>query len=112
MLDALVLADRAIENAPLAAVGARAGERITAKAHGFDTDQDAFRVEAVEKIFESFSLLADAVVVGDEKIVDEHRIRIDRAPAHLLDAPDLDLRAVEIGVKQRHSVGRFLAFAA
>src|SRR4029077_4972157 len=112
MLDALVLAYGPSEHAPLTPVGARPRQSITPKPNSFDADQDALGVEAVEKIAEPLAFFSNTVLDADEQIVDEHRIRIDGPPAHLSNSPDLDLRAVEVSVKQRHSVRRLPSFRA
>ena len=44
------------------------------------------------------------------EIVIEGLVRIDRVPAHLQDFAHLDLGAVEVGIEQRQTVGRLLAF--
>src|SRR5436853_255781 len=112
MLDALVLSNGAVEHAPLAPIGAGTRQCIAPETDRFNADENAFRIETVEKIAKALSFLTDAVLIADEEIVDEHRVRIDRAAAHFLDAPDFNFRAVEIGVEERHPFRRFFAFAS
>src|SRR6185437_6513150 len=65
MLDALVLADRAIEYDAVARISGRAAKGILADAHGFGAKQDTFRIEAVQDIGEALALLADPVRIRD-----------------------------------------------
>src|SRR5579864_1356377 len=110
MLYALVLSERPTEDAPFATVGAGARECIAPEPHGLDADQDALGIETVEQITEALALFADAIFVADEKIIDEHGVRIDGTSAHLLDAADFDLRTIESGVEKCHSIRRLSAF--
>ena len=105
MLDALVLADRAVEHHALARIGGGAAQRILADADGFHADEDALGVEAIEDVAEAPPLLADAVGLGHEQPVDEDGVGVDRLAAHLGDLAHLDLGAVEVGVKNRDAIG-------
>lgn len=71
MLYALVLADGAAEDNPLAGVPGGAAQRVLAYAHGLGRDQDALGVEAVQDVAEALAFLTDAVAVGNEQAVDE-----------------------------------------
>jgi hypothetical protein len=79
-------------------------EGVLADRDGLGADQDALRIQAVQKIIKALAFLADAVLLGHAQPVDEDLVRIDRVPAHLVDQPHLDLAAVEIGKKQRKPV--------
>src|SRR3569832_616034 len=99
MLDALALADGAAEHLAFARITRGAVQRIAAKTDGLRSDQDARGIKTVEQIAEAFAFFADAVFIGHEQIVDEHRVRIHRGTTHLRDAAYLDLRAIERGVE-------------
>ena len=60
-------------------------------------DNDALRIEAMQQVVEALALLPDAVRVGNEEVLDEDAVRIDRGSAHLGDPTHLDLAAIELG---------------
>src|SRR5690606_4808637 len=75
-------------------------------------DQDALRIDAVKDIFKPLPLLTDQVVFGDRQAVDKDRVGIDGLAAHFLDALDIDIFAVEIGIEKRHAARRLAALIA
>ena len=70
---------------PLERIGRCPSQGVLTNANTFRTDQGSFRVHGVQDVAESLALLADQVLVGDEQIVDEQHVRVDRLAAHLLD---------------------------
>ena len=60
-LNALVFADRAVEDPAFAGVRRRLGDEPPRVADGLGGDQDALGVEAVEQIPESLALFADQI---------------------------------------------------
>ncbi len=109
MLDSLVLADGSPEHDPLARILGGSPQGIPADADRFARHQDPLGVQAVQDILEPLPFLADAILLGHEQIVYEHRVGVHGVAAHLADAAHLHFGAVEIGVEQRHPVGRSLA---
>ncbi len=70
-LDALVLADGAVEDDAVLGVRRRFVDEPVAVADAFGGDEDALGVEAVEDVAETFAFLADQVLGGDFQVVDE-----------------------------------------
>ena len=69
MLDALVLADRPVEDDALPRIARGAAERVLTDADRLDRNQDAFRIETVKDVGKALPLLADAVLFGPHPIV-------------------------------------------
>ncbi len=109
MLDALVLADRAVEHNALLGVLRGAGERATPESHGFGGNQDALRVHAMQDVLEALALLADAVGLRDRHAIEEHLVGVDALAAELLDLAHLDMLAVEVSVEKREAIGGLAA---
>ncbi len=103
MLDALVLADRPVENNAFLGVGGSALQGTAPEADRFGGDQDALRVHAVQDVLEALALLADAVLFRHRVGVEEHLVRVDGVAPHLLDLPHFDLPAVEVGIEEREA---------
>src|ERR1700733_13231576 len=106
MLNALILSDRTIEYHTFPGVFCRAAERILADPDCFDRNQDAFGIETMQNVGKALALLADPIRIRNEKAIDENRIGVDRLAAHLRDSMDIDLRSIEIGVKDRDAIRR------
>jgi hypothetical protein len=64
MLDALVLADRPVEDDALARVLGGAAQRVLADRDRLRGDQQPLRVQAVQDVREALAFLADAIGVG------------------------------------------------
>ena len=86
--------------------GAR--QRHLAEPDRFGRDQDAFRIHAVQDVFEAAAFLAEAIFHRNFEILDEQFVGIDGLAAHLLDLVHRDAAAIEIGVEQAQAVGRAL----
>src|SRR5882762_2035360 len=96
MLDGLVLADGPIEYHPLPCVARRATQRVLGDSGRTGGDDDALGVEAVEEVVEPPPLFADSILLGNEQVLDENRIRVDGGPAQLRNPPHFDLLPVEL----------------
>src|SRR5258707_11633087 len=105
MLDTLVLSDRPIENHAFPRIFCRPAERVLANSNGFDRDQDALGIEAVQDIRKPLALLADPIGIRNEKTINEDGIGIDRLAAHFRNSMDINLRSIEIGIEDRDAVG-------
>ena len=101
MLDRLVLADRPVEHHALLRVLGGARHGAAPQPDELRRDQDALGIHAVQDVLEALALLADAIGLGHRQRVEEHLVRVDRVPAHLLDLAHLDVLAVEVGIEQR-----------
>src|SRR5439155_15391535 len=99
VLDALVLADRAVEDDALVSVACGALERHAAQADRLGGDQDALRVHAVQDVIEAAALFAQPVLDRDAQVVDKELVRVDRLAPHLRDLAHLDGLAVEVAIK-------------
>ncbi len=106
MLDRLVHADRPVEHDATLGVVGRARYRDMAEPDGFGRDQDALRIHAVQDVFKTPPLLAEAILNGNLEILEEQLVRVDRLATHLLDLVHRDPLAIEVRVEQAQSVGR------
>src|SRR5688572_6156438 len=103
MLDALVAADRTVEDDAFLGVLRGALERRLAQPDSLRGDEDAFGIHAVQDVFEAAALLADAVGGRRAQPVDEELVGVDAAASHLVDRAHLDPGAVEVGVEEAHA---------
>src|SRR5439155_7711500 len=80
--DALVLADRASEHDTLAGILGGAIDKPVAVADAFGGDQRALGVETVENVLEALAFLADQVLCGELKVIEEELVSlvIDHVP--------------------------------
>ncbi|KRQ96847.1 hypothetical protein CQ10_29975 [Bradyrhizobium valentinum] len=83
MLDALILADRAIEHYALPGVARRAAQGVLSDPDGFDRDQDPLGIEAMQDVGKALSLLTDPVRIRNEEAIDEDGVGIHRLASHL-----------------------------
>ena len=109
MLDALVHADRAVEHNAFLSITCGATQGVLADAYGLDGDQHAFGVETVQDVAEALACFANQVLIGNEQVVDEHCIGVDRLAAHLGNALDFHPAAINVGIEHADAVGRALA---
>ena len=98
-LDALVSADRAVEDDPFAGVLRGPLHEPVAIADAFRCDQDPLGVPAVDDVAETFALLADQVLGWDFQVVDvdRGRLMID----HQVERLDLDRAIGSMQVDQK-----------
>ena len=106
MGNGLVLADRAVEHDTVLGVLDGDVQGGAADADLLHRDDDALGVEPVDQVVEALADLADDLVVTDREVVDEQLVGVERRPAELLDLPDGDVVAVEVGEEDRHPVER------
>src|ERR1700722_11572978 len=94
MLDGLVLAYGSIEYHPLPCVARGATQRVLGYSDRTGGDDDTLGVEAVQEVVKPPPLFADSILLGNEQVLDENRIRINGGSAHLRNAPHFDLLPV------------------
>src|SRR4051794_15998491 len=104
MLDALVLADRTIEDVAGLGIAGRARQREVAEADRLRRDQDALRIHAVQDVLEAPPLFAEAVLDRNLEILEEQFVGVDRLAAHLLDLVHGDAPAIEVRIEQAQAV--------
>ena len=75
-LDALVLADRPVENDPLLRVGRRLVDEPVAVADALGGNQDALGVQAVEYVLEPFPSSPMRFSAGTSQVVEEQLVRL------------------------------------
>src|SRR3546814_17070203 len=85
VLDALVLADRPVEDDAFPGILGRAAQRIAAAPDRLGADAHAFGDAAVEDIGAALAFLADPVLFGNEQAVDNNLVPIPRIAATLGD---------------------------
>src|SRR6266851_767712 len=110
MLDRLVLADRTIEHDAAFRIGRGTRKRELAETDGFRCNQNAFRIHAVQDVFEAAAFLAKAILKRNLKILDEQFVGVDGLAAHLLDFMNRNAATIEIGIEQAETVSRILHF--
>src|SRR5437879_2911033 len=110
MLDRLVLADRTIEHDAAFRIGRGTRKRELAETDGFRCNQNAFRIHAVQDVFEAAAFLAKAILKRNLKILDEQFVGVDGLAAHLLDFMNRNAATIEIGIEQAETVSRVLHF--
>ncbi len=106
VLDRLILAYWPVEHDAPLGVGRRAVQRQLAEPDGFGGNQDALGIHAMQDVFETAALLADAILKRNFEILEEQLVGIDRLAAHFLDLVHGDTRAIEVRVEQAEPVGR------
>ena len=92
-------ADRASDHVTLLGSRGRARQSHLPQSHRLGRDQDAFRIHAVQNVFEAAAFLAEAIVKRNFKVLDEEFVGIDGLAAHLFDFMHDDAAAVEVGIK-------------
>src|SRR5512134_1272668 len=105
MLDALVLADWAVEDDALPGIRRRLAQRRAADADRLGCDQDSFRIESMKDQLEPFAFGADPVGLWYRHVVEENHVGVDGMASHLGDRPYLDMGAIEMGVEQTQALG-------
>src|SRR5258708_22491550 len=94
MLDGLVLADGSIEYDALPCIARGATQRVLGDSDRTGGDDDTLGVEAVQEVVETLPFFADSILLGNEQVLDENRIRVDGGPAQLRNPPHFDLLPV------------------
>ena len=62
-------------------------------------------IQAVQQVIESLAFLADPVLLRDEEVLDEDRVRVHGGATHLRNATHLDLLSIELREEDGHAVG-------
>ena len=64
----------------------------------------------MQEVIKPLALIADPISLRYKQVLDENRVGIHCAPAHLRDPLDLDFLSIQPGEKYRHSIGRLGTF--
>src|SRR3974377_1905847 len=105
MLDALVSANRWMEDDALLRIGGRFADGCRANADGFSRNEDALGIETMQDHAEAVALRADAVSLRHFEAIDEQHVRVGRMAAQLADGAYFDMLAVEISIEKAQAIG-------